>query len=200
MFPIGKNQCFQRWKWNPLSLNFDIIFMLFFTISENASKSKFRLEMLNILSALKFTGSHFAFYEWKVSFSLISVRIFSTRVSITWTEFIDMLPIWSHACFSRSPAFACCVSCNKMIVLSISKYDNFLFFCHYQVHPTLNCRNTCHRHTPHGQVLSKVYHQNGHKRSCHIRSSHHAQPGKARFESFRNGQQFRFLIYKNEAD
>jgi hypothetical protein len=37
--------------------------MLFFTNSENAAKSKFRQEMLNILSALKFTGSHLAFYE-----------------------------------------------------------------------------------------------------------------------------------------
>jgi hypothetical protein len=53
--PIEKNQCFQP--------NFAIFFLLLFTISENATKSKFRQEILNILSALKFVGSHLAFYE-----------------------------------------------------------------------------------------------------------------------------------------
>jgi hypothetical protein len=43
--------------------NFAIFFMLFFTNCENATKSKYRQEMLNILSALKFTGSHLSFYE-----------------------------------------------------------------------------------------------------------------------------------------
>ncbi len=59
--------------------NFSIFFTLFFTNSENATKSKFRQETLNILSALKFTGSHLAFYEWKVRFSLISPIFFFTR-------------------------------------------------------------------------------------------------------------------------
>ncbi len=66
-----KVKCFQP--------NFAIFFMLFFTNSENATKSKFRQKRLNILSTLKFTGSHLAFYEWKVSFSLISPIIFFTR-------------------------------------------------------------------------------------------------------------------------
>ncbi len=56
------------------------IFKRFFANSENATKSKdfskFRQEMLNILSTLKFTGSNLTFYEWKVSFSLISPIIF----------------------------------------------------------------------------------------------------------------------------
>jgi hypothetical protein len=69
MLSALKVKCFQP--------NFAIFFMLFFTNSENATNSKFRQEMLNILSPLKFTGSHLAFYEWKVSFSLISLIIFS---------------------------------------------------------------------------------------------------------------------------
>jgi hypothetical protein len=52
--------------------NFAIFSMLFFTNSENTINSKFSQETLNILSALKFTGSHLAFYDSKVSFSLIS--------------------------------------------------------------------------------------------------------------------------------
>jgi hypothetical protein len=44
-----------------------MFFAHFFANSENATKSKepskFRQEMLNILSALKFAGSHLAFYE-----------------------------------------------------------------------------------------------------------------------------------------
>jgi hypothetical protein len=51
-FSALKVKCFQP--------NFAIFFMLF---SRNATKSKFRQEMLTILSALKFTGSHLAFYE-----------------------------------------------------------------------------------------------------------------------------------------
>jgi hypothetical protein len=43
--------------------NVAIFFTLFFTNSENATKSKFRKETLNILSALKFTESHLAYYE-----------------------------------------------------------------------------------------------------------------------------------------
>jgi hypothetical protein len=39
------------------------IFHAFFNNSENATKSKFRQETMNILSTLKFTGSHLAFYE-----------------------------------------------------------------------------------------------------------------------------------------
>ncbi len=57
------------------------IFHVFFANGENATKfketSKFSQEMLNILSTLKFAGSHLEFYEWKVSFSLISPRFFS---------------------------------------------------------------------------------------------------------------------------
>ncbi len=105
--PIEKNQCFQRWKWNAFSLilpyfshvfsalkvkciqpNFAIFFMLFFSNSENATESKFRQETLNILRALKFVGSHLAFYEWKVSFSLISPIIFS---SFTGKSSIEIL-------------------------------------------------------------------------------------------------------------
>jgi hypothetical protein len=43
--------------------NFAIFLTRFFTNSENATKSKFRQETLNILSALKFLQSHLAFYE-----------------------------------------------------------------------------------------------------------------------------------------
>ncbi len=43
--------------------NFAIFFHAFFTNSENATKSEFRQETLNILSTLKFMGSHLAFYE-----------------------------------------------------------------------------------------------------------------------------------------
>jgi hypothetical protein len=43
--------------------NFAIFFHAFFTNSENATKSKFRQETLNILRALKCMGSHLAFYE-----------------------------------------------------------------------------------------------------------------------------------------
>ncbi len=57
--PIGKNLCFQP--------DFVIFFARFFANSENTSKfketSEFRQEMLNILSALKFVGSHLEFYE-----------------------------------------------------------------------------------------------------------------------------------------
>ncbi len=54
-----------------------IFHMFFFTNSENPTKSKFSQETLNILSALKFIGSHLAFYDWKVSFSQISPIFFS---------------------------------------------------------------------------------------------------------------------------
>ncbi len=54
-YPIQKNRCFQP--------NFHIFFTLFFTNSENATKSKFRQETLNILSVLKFKGSHLACYK-----------------------------------------------------------------------------------------------------------------------------------------
>jgi hypothetical protein len=44
-----------------------LIFHIFFVNSENATKFKetceFRQETLNILSVLKFAGSHLAFYE-----------------------------------------------------------------------------------------------------------------------------------------
>jgi hypothetical protein len=43
--------------------NFAIFFRLFFTNSEDATKSKFCQETLNILSSLKFAGSHLAFCE-----------------------------------------------------------------------------------------------------------------------------------------
>jgi hypothetical protein len=47
--------------------DFAIFFVRFFPNSENATKfqetSEFRQEMLNILIALKFPGSHLAFYE-----------------------------------------------------------------------------------------------------------------------------------------
>ncbi len=62
---------FQRWKWN----GFSQVSPYFFT-TLNGTKSKFRQETLNILCALKSTGSHLAFYDWKVSFSLISPIIF----------------------------------------------------------------------------------------------------------------------------
>ncbi len=42
--------------------------------------------MLNILSMLKFTGSHLAFYEWKVSFYLISPIIFFTSDHTDFTK------------------------------------------------------------------------------------------------------------------
>ncbi len=68
---------FQHWKWNAFSLILLYFSCFSFTISENATKSKFWQKTLNILSALTFTGSHFAFYDWKVSFSPISPIIFS---------------------------------------------------------------------------------------------------------------------------
>jgi hypothetical protein len=46
-----------------LQPNFAIFFTPFFANSETATKSKFRQETLNILSTLKFAGSHLAFYE-----------------------------------------------------------------------------------------------------------------------------------------
>jgi hypothetical protein len=54
-FSALKVKCFQP--------NFARFFRLFFTSSENATKSKFRQETLNILTGLKFKGSHLAFYE-----------------------------------------------------------------------------------------------------------------------------------------
>ncbi len=60
--------------------NFDIFFILFFTNSENATKSKFRQETVNILSMLKFMESHLTFYGRKVSLSLISPIFFFSRV------------------------------------------------------------------------------------------------------------------------
>ncbi len=86
--PYWKNRCFQRWKWNAFSL----MLPYFFANSENATKSKFSQETLNVLSALKFAGSHLAFYERKVSFSLISRRIFSLGTVLNH-------PLWS--CQSR---------------------------------------------------------------------------------------------------
>ncbi len=78
--PIGKNWYFQHWKWNAFSLILPYFLRVFFANREKATKfkeaSKFRQEMLNILCVLKFSRSHLAFYEWKVSFSLISLRIF----------------------------------------------------------------------------------------------------------------------------
>ncbi len=72
---------FQPWKWNAFSLILPYFSCIFFTNSENETKSKFRQEMLNIFIMLKFAGSHLAFYEWKVSFSLISPIFFFTRVN-----------------------------------------------------------------------------------------------------------------------
>jgi hypothetical protein len=40
---------------------------------------------MNNLSALKFMRSHFAFYEWKVGFSLISPIIFSLGMTL-WQQ------------------------------------------------------------------------------------------------------------------
>jgi hypothetical protein len=54
-FSALKVKCFQP--------NFVIFFTLFFTNSENVTKSKFKQETLNILTKLKFTGSRLAFYE-----------------------------------------------------------------------------------------------------------------------------------------
>ncbi len=68
---------FQHWKWNAFSLISPYFSRFFLTNSENTTKSKFRQEMLNILSMLKFTGLRLAFYDWKVSFSLISPISFS---------------------------------------------------------------------------------------------------------------------------
>jgi hypothetical protein len=54
-------------KIDAFSLIFPYFLRIFFTNSVNATKfketSKFKQEMLNILSALKFAGSHLAFYE-----------------------------------------------------------------------------------------------------------------------------------------
>ncbi len=69
--------------------NFIIIFMNFFANNENATKSKFRQETLNILSVLKLRGSHLAFYERKVSFSLISLMIFSLYRFCSINSFIS---------------------------------------------------------------------------------------------------------------
>jgi hypothetical protein len=59
MLSALKVKCFQP--------DFAIFFTHFFANSENATKfkdtSEFRQEMLNILSALKFSGPHLAFYE-----------------------------------------------------------------------------------------------------------------------------------------
>jgi hypothetical protein len=54
---------FSALKVKGLQPNFAIFFTLFFTNCENATKSKFRQETLNISSALKFMGSHLAVYE-----------------------------------------------------------------------------------------------------------------------------------------
>ncbi len=69
---------FQHWP------NFAIFLRIFFTNSENTTKSKFRQETLDILSALKFKGSHLAFYEWKVSFNLISQIFFPLGEWLSW--------------------------------------------------------------------------------------------------------------------
>ncbi len=65
-----------------LSARFHHIFHTFFVNCDNATTSKetseFRKEMLNILSAFKFAGSHLAFSEWKVRFSLISENFFTS--------------------------------------------------------------------------------------------------------------------------
>jgi hypothetical protein len=59
MLSALKVKCFQP--------DFAIFFMSFFANSKNATKfketSECRQEMLNILSTLKFAGSHLAFYE-----------------------------------------------------------------------------------------------------------------------------------------
>ncbi len=96
--PIEINRCFQFWKWNTFSLISPYFSQVFFTNSENATKSKFRQETLNILRALKFAGSHLAFYEWKVSFRLISPIIFSLGKSL-------ILSIKSNDNFKPSKTF-----------------------------------------------------------------------------------------------
>ncbi len=68
-FSALKVKCFQP--------NFAIFSCIFFTNSKNGTISKFSQEMLNILSALKFPGSHLTFYDCKVIFSLISPINFS---------------------------------------------------------------------------------------------------------------------------
>ncbi len=79
---------FQHWKWNAFSLILQYFLRVFFTNSEIATKSKFSLETLNILSALKFTGSHLALYDWQVSFSLISPIIFSLGYTCFADEYL----------------------------------------------------------------------------------------------------------------
>jgi hypothetical protein len=70
-------KCFQS--------NFAIFFSSFFTNSENATKSKFRQETLNILGVLKFTGSHLAFL---IS---ISFQTMPLSFSISFFEFCTIL-------------------------------------------------------------------------------------------------------------
>jgi hypothetical protein len=71
-FAIFFTHFFQHWKWNAFSLISPYFSCVFFTNCENAIKFKFTHETVNILRILKFTGSHLVFYDWKVSFSLIS--------------------------------------------------------------------------------------------------------------------------------
>ncbi len=52
ILPYFLGVIFQRWKWNAFSLILPYFSSIFFTNSENGTKSKFRQEMLNILSAL----------------------------------------------------------------------------------------------------------------------------------------------------
>ncbi len=85
--PIEKNWRFQSWKWNAFSLISPYISRFFSALKVKCFQPDFiiffthffspTVKTLNILSALKFTGSHLAFYDWKVNFSLISPIIFS---------------------------------------------------------------------------------------------------------------------------
>ncbi len=92
---------FLHWKWNAFSLILPYFSCIFFTNSENATKSKFRQETLNILNALKFTWSHLVFYDWKVSFSLISRIIFFSLILIILCIFSAL----KVKCFK--PYFSC---------------------------------------------------------------------------------------------
>ncbi len=81
-----------------LSAWFRNIFCAFFSPTvKTLQNPNFRQEMLNILSALKFAGSYLAFYEWKVSFSLISPMIFSYWDSIGLIQVTEISPAsrWS---------------------------------------------------------------------------------------------------------
>jgi hypothetical protein len=121
-FAIFLHIYFQHWKWNAFTLISPYFFMPFFANSENATKSKFRRGMLNILSALKFAGSHLAFYEWKVSFSLISPMILTLWVCVGWLTLFWSL--WLQSLAQWNTIFQKVVSDS----LSINLNHFFVFF------------------------------------------------------------------------